>query len=65
MNDFEVEGLKEHPQPRSCVNCGIAIPEGAAIVRGPNYFCNLECVAVHHQAEFQQTARRLRAAATN
>ena len=48
-----------------CPNCGTRIPEGTAVVRGPGAFCSLDCVALFHQAEFSERARRLTAASRN
>jgi hypothetical protein len=57
--------LNELRQAGVCPNCGRLIPEGKAVARGPGLFCSLECVALFHDAEFRERARRLASAPKN
>jgi hypothetical protein len=63
-SDEEVR-LNEFRQAGICPNCGKPIPEGTAVARGPGAFCSLECVALFHNAEFSERAKRLAAALHN
>ena len=63
MSNSEGDQLFELARARVCPNCGKAIAEGTAVGRGAGSFCSLECVALYHQAEFDERARRLAMAA--
>lgn len=65
MDNSESDRLVELSNAGICPNCGRAIPERTAVVRGKGSFCSLDCVASFHEAEFTERARRLAAAAKN
>jgi hypothetical protein len=65
VTDPESELLSRLSRQGICPNCGKVIPEGQAVVRGVGRFCGLECVALFHQQEFTERARRLKAASQN
>lgn len=65
MSSSEADRLTELSKEGVCPNCGRSIPEGTAVARGPGSFCSLECVALFHNAEFSERARRLTAASRN
>jgi hypothetical protein len=63
--DSESERLSRPSREGICPNCGKAIPEGQGVVRGAGMFCSLDCVALFHQQEFTERAKRLRDASHN
>ena len=65
MKDSEADRLVELSTAGFCPDCGKTIEEGKAVVRGKGRFCDLECVASHHAAEFIERAKRLAIAARN